>query len=180
MAMIKGDVITIDLSENAKTIESSTGTSRLADLYPQSDIATWALAPDPEATGGNNIISVYITGQPLEYNDGSNQLQYYELVTGLTLGNTNAGRLYFSIIADGGGFYHVAIYEDAARTLLVAHTATYNSTGSKALVADNASGIGGAIYVSAVVGADADIYADYALVVFEYTNRYWTMHQAIG
>lgn len=180
MAIAKGEVITIDLSENAKTITNNLGTSRLADLYPQSDIATWALAPDPEAASGNNIISVYITGQPLEYNDGSNQLTYYELVTGLTLGNTNAGRLYFSIIADGGGFYHVGIYEDAARTLLVAHTATYNSTGSKALVADNSSGIGGAIYVSAVVGADADIYADYALVVFEYTNRYWTMHQAVG
>lgn len=87
------------------------------------------------------------------------QLSTYTDIDGIVYGtNTSAGGIiYISIVDDTGGFFHVNMYSDAGRTALIAHTATYNSTGRKLLIADNASGISGAITVTAVSAADVDI-----------------------
>lgn len=91
------------------------------------------------------------------------QLDDYESLTGLTAANTNAGALYFSVADDTGGFFHVDIYKDEARTTLVGHTGTYNAGGSEAISADNASGVGGAITVVSATAVDVNITAVYSL-----------------
>jgi hypothetical protein len=101
-----------------------------------------------------------------ESGDGDNQVSGWTNITGLKLGvNADAdGKLHLSVIDDTGGYFHVALYKAAARAAgdLVGHTATYNSTGAKTILPDNSSGLGGAITVDAVVGADSDINYLYA------------------
>jgi len=94
------------------------------------------------------------------YGDSGVQLGCLNRITGLVVGgNTSAsGFLYVSILDDGGGYRHIGLYSNAARSALVAHTATYNTTGLKALVADNGSGLGGYIGVLAVGSPTTAIY----------------------
>lgn len=82
-------------------------------------------------------------------------------VAGIDLGvNTSAnGRWFLDIVSDGGGFFHLDIYDDAARIMLVAHTASYNSTGTQALIADAGSGLSGTVEILAVGPADATSFA---------------------
>lgn len=100
-------------------------------------------------------------------NDGGNQLGDLTGVLGLNSAATEQSAAgpptywvwYVDIIDDGGGFRHIDIYNDVAKGGgdLVAHTATYNTIGAKALVEDNASGLGGSVMVDVVGAADADI-----------------------
>jgi len=53
-----GDTITIDLSYGVKTVVDAGGTSRIGALTPESDLATFHIAPDPEAPGGVNNLTV--------------------------------------------------------------------------------------------------------------------------
>lgn len=115
----------------------------------------------------------------LETLDNNNQLSGYASITGVVKGlpsgnNTDVeSKQYINIVDDGGGFFHVDIYSDAARTQLVGHTATYNSTGSQAVIADNASGLGGTITVDAVTAADSDIvieHGQYVLTWYSWIN----------
>lgn len=96
----------------------------------------------------------------VEANDNNNQLSNYGDLAGIDSDNVDAaGILYVSIIADGGGFYHIEAYNDVARGGgdLVGHSATYNSIGAKAILQDNTSEMAGTITVDAVTAADADI-----------------------
>lgn len=104
-----------------------------------------------------------------EANDGDNQLSGYDGITGLSWAvNTDAdGKIYLEIVDDGGGYYHVDLYMDGAKSLLVGHTGTYSGAGSQAITADNSSGLGGTITVDAVVGADADIAVTFPFVIVE-------------
>jgi hypothetical protein len=96
-----------------------------------------------------------------ETGDNNNQLSGWASITGAALGvNCDAdGKIRASIIDDTGGFYHIELYKAVARGAgnLVGHTATYNGAGAKAVVADNASGLGGTITVDAVTAVDVDI-----------------------
>ena len=105
----------------------------------------------------------------IESLDDNNQLSGYENITGVTADNTDASRkLHLQIIDEGGGNYHVDIYSDAGHTQLVAHTASYNTIGAKALIEDNTSGIGGTITVDAIVAADLDIEAQFGTYRLEW------------
>ena len=114
----------------------------------------------PRAVIANNIIDspgaqiTNIASAILETGDVGNEMSDYENMTGLVSQNTHAGVLYISIVDDGAGFFHAAFYKDAARTQLVAHTATYNAIGAKALVADGSSGLGGTVTIDAVGPAE--------------------------
>lgn len=179
-----GETITIDISPGIKSITSSWSNrpGAFGDLsISQSDLGDWSLKPIPVAPNGNNMVNIFMTSTtPVDYNDNNSQLDHYENMTGVTCENTgDNGILYVSIIADGGGFYHIEFYTDAARTALVAHTGTYNAIGAKAITADNGSGIGGTITVDAVVGADADIYAYFATVCMTYYNRHLSIDHAM-
>ena len=101
---------------------------------------------------------------PVRVADAGDQLDTVNLdeVLGLTAANTTAGHVFFKVVDDTGGFRHLELYKESARTTLVAHTATYNSTGAKALVADGASGVGGYVTVK-TVGAPS------ALVEYSFT-----------
>jgi len=129
---------------------------------------------------GSNYIHAMCWNNSAETNDNNNQLRYWWAMTGMTAANTDYGRVYISIVADGGGFYHVNVYRDAARANLVGHTASYNATGWQAVVPDAASGLGGYINIQAVTAADADIYVDFGLctTIMYYPNVIRALSQA--
>ncbi len=93
------------------------------------------------------------------YNDGGNQISDYSTMTGLTATNVPSGCLYVNIVSDGGSNYHVDIYNDYRKRVgdLIAYTASYSTTGVKALTTQNGSGVGGDITIANVVGVDSDI-----------------------
>lgn len=57
-------------------------------------------------------------------------------------------RCYLEQVDDTGGYFHTDIYSDADCTDLIGHTATYNTTGAKAVTADGGSGLGGTVTVA--------------------------------
>lgn len=176
-----GEIATIDLVD--KTITSTWRGNLLpyAILLPLSDFATWSLEPHPVAPNGNNRVSIMLTAAtPVEQNDNNNQLSSWETITGITYLNTDSiGAVYATIVADGGGFFHVNLYSDSASTHLIGHTATYNTNGAKAIVADNSSGLGGTITVDARVAADADIVVYFATVKIAWTDKFLSADCAV-
>ena len=92
------------------------------------------------------------------------QISGYSGISGITSAVLDVyGRLYFSIVSDGAGFYHVAIYNDVSRSAgkMVAHTASYNAPGIQALIVNNSSGIGGSISIDAVTSPNATIVVEF-------------------
>jgi len=78
----------------------------------------------------------------------------------------SAGDVYPSLVDDGGGDYHVDIYSDAARTVKVAHTATFTGTGDQKLVADGGSGLTGTVTVASLGAmSDAQVRVGFAFAV---------------
>lgn len=57
-----GDSLIVTLTPSSKTVVKNDGTNMIGSVDPASDLGTWHLAPDPEAPGGANDISVAITG----------------------------------------------------------------------------------------------------------------------
>ena len=114
------------------------------------------------------------------FNDGSNRLQDVanSVITGLTFANTNAYFIYVSIVDDGAGNYHINLYKGAGHAAgdMIAHTASYAAGGYKALTADNASGVGGYIYVT-LAGTDAgdDIYIICGWMWMKWSNRFMAL-----
>jgi hypothetical protein len=82
-------------------------------------------------------------------------------ITGLTPSFMTSNIVYPSIIDDTGGFWHIALYKEAARSTLIAHTATFNGNGDTVLTADSSSGVGGVITVAnfGSIAADVNIVA---------------------
>lgn len=185
VTLIAGEVATLDLSPTAKTLESNARGDLLpyATLLPGSDLDTFALVTDPIAPLGVNTVAVMMTGTtPSELNDGSNQLSGWASITGISYLNTGSlGQLWVDLVADGGGFYHVDLYKTSAKAAgdKVGHTATYNSNGAKAIIADNSSGLGGTVTVDARVGADSDILVYFATAKVTYTNAFLSVDKAI-
>lgn len=60
-----GVVVTITLTYGNKTVRDSLGNNLIGVVTPESELATWHLAPDPEAPDGVNTISVSGTGTNL-------------------------------------------------------------------------------------------------------------------
>jgi hypothetical protein len=106
----------------------------------------------------------------IRMNDAAGQLQDFAFITTTAPVGFNdlvdsRGRLYFNVVDDTGGYWHVDVYNRPERAVgdLIAHTATYNSLGTKLLIADNASGIDptAAITVNVLGPADVDIYVEF-------------------
>lgn len=57
-----GRVVTIDLAYGAKTVADDLGTNLIGNIDPASDLATFHLAPDPEAAGGVNTLHLTASG----------------------------------------------------------------------------------------------------------------------
>lgn len=183
LSLSPGEVVTIDLTPLQKTLSSDMRGSLFpyAAMLPLSDFASWSLQPAPLAPNGDNDILVYMSDiTPVELNDNNNQLSGWTGITGLTFDNTDNGKLYVNIVVDGGGFYHVDLYDDSARTHKVGHTATYNSNGAKAIVADNASGLGGTVTVDARTAADTDIVVYFAVAKVEWYDRFLSADSAVA
>jgi hypothetical protein len=58
-----GRTVTIDLSFGNKTIEDDNGNNLIGTLTEDSDLGSWHLAPDPEATDGENNIGFSAEGK---------------------------------------------------------------------------------------------------------------------
>jgi hypothetical protein len=165
-ALALGETAFLNHNEKNLSFVSSTGANLLANLISPSALTGFAFRR------GIDNVGVFIGGEEsyIETGDNNAQVHNWQYLTGVTFENSNEHRIYISIVADGGGFYHVNIYKAAARAAgdLIGHTANYNSDGDKAIVADNASGLGGYITITTRVGADVDIE-----VVFGYVYLRW-------
>jgi len=64
-------------------------------------------------------------------------------------------------VDETGGEFSTQIYNDYARTSLVAHTANYSSNGAKALIADNGSGLGGTISLASYSTPTDSVYVEF-------------------
>lgn len=104
-------------------------------------------------------LTAYTAGTGYKISGDAGALLSAYSFTGATKGtNTDsAGRVYLNVVDDGSGYRHVDVYKDSARTSLVAHTATYNTTGAKSLVADGGSGLTGSVTVATVAGTFTDL-----------------------
>lgn len=76
-----GRVVTIDLRYGKKTILDDLGTNLLSALTTDSDMATWHLAPDPEADNGDN--EVQVIGSAAAPGVTSVDIQYYNRYGGV-------------------------------------------------------------------------------------------------
>lgn len=182
MFIASGEQITIDLTPGVKSITSNFYGNKLSDTSPQSDLNSFALIPDPLlATPGYNRIGITMLNAIVtEIGDNNNQITVVpDQITGLTLENTDQGRLYVNVFNLGGGNYNVYISKDAARTQTVAETASYAAPGDEVLSELNDSGIGGTITVDAVVAADTNIVIMPPFCQFEYYNKFWSLEDAV-
>ena len=57
-----GDTVTISLQYGDKSVENSAGTNLIGSILPDSDLATFHIAPEPEAAGGVNPINIIGAG----------------------------------------------------------------------------------------------------------------------
>lgn len=139
---------------------------------------------------------------------GVTYLGAFEQITGIRpYGNTSPntdsrGRLYAAMTDDDATHHTLRIYKDAAKTALVAHTASFLDSAGPAmidLVADNDSGIGGKIGLlvdpaastdydialvgnvagSAVNSAGWDVHT-YDVMVMNTFSHGWVQHQGWG
>ena len=94
---------------------------------------------------------------PIVYTDSySNYAGIFAGISGTIFRYADSrGRIYPSLIADGSGYFHLNFYSDSARTKLFGHTATFNSVGSKAFVADNGCGLSGTVTIAGTLAANA-------------------------
>jgi len=133
---------------------------------------------------GVRDISMLIKEDMEVFNDGATQIINFNMFTGLSLTNTTAGTLYITIVDDGAGNFHADFYSDAARLLLVGHTASVAGIGPsdqvEDVIEDNASGMGGMIAFTNLSAADADIYAVVGVldVYFQYNRYYRSVYEA--
>jgi hypothetical protein len=138
------------------------GTEITGDTDSEIGATTWTGATKGTNTDtAGDVFLVLDRLSAAEAGDNNNQVSNEANITGVALcKNCDIdGKLYISIVDDTGGYFHIDLYKATARAAgdLVGHTATYNSTGAKAIVADNSSGLGGTITVDAVTAADVDI-----------------------
>lgn len=54
-----GETVTITLGFGEKTVENQSGDNLIGSVTPESDLATFHIAPDPEAADGDNTINAY-------------------------------------------------------------------------------------------------------------------------
>lgn len=65
-AIPAGTTVTLDLRYGYKTVTDQLGANWIGGLTEDSDLATFHLAPDPEAAGGVNILSASVSGASSE------------------------------------------------------------------------------------------------------------------
>jgi len=95
-------------------------------------------------------IRIFDTGSPIIYSDTNSNITAIAITNMTSLHCDNRGMLYFSIIDDTGGYFHINAYDDAFRTHKVFHTATFNSIGSKNIIADAVSTRGGLAFAGTI------------------------------
>jgi len=165
-----GETVTVDLGDPGEIpggIQISTdwdarpnANNLLGKALSPASLAQFELAPAPVAIAGINKIGVFVTDQPVEAGDGGDILSRWSGITGIDSTNSDNGRLYVTITVetDGDNGVRALFYSDSAKTALVAHAiVSTTSTGSRAIVERNASGLGGYIYQDTALGLGAEL-----------------------
>ena len=75
-----GEIVYIDLAWGHKSVENNLGVNLIGSVTTSSDLATFHIAPDPEAVGGINTFT--ITGSSVDANSRV-LLEYYERYIGI-------------------------------------------------------------------------------------------------
>jgi hypothetical protein len=114
------------------------------------------------------------------YAKNNAQIESCMLITGFSSLNTDNGKLYVNIVSDGGANYHVNLYKDSARTLLVGHSAVIGA-GSQVtpLVADNTSGLSGYLELN-LSAASVTVEVQLGLAFMSYSNTYYSLEEVIN
>ena len=130
---------------------------------------------------GSNNISAFIIYTAAEQNDGGNQISFnsFTPLQGVSVLNSDNGRLYANIVNLGGANRRVDFYSDSARTQLVAQTGTYAATGSQAVTQANSSGITGVISIDTVGAADSDIIFDFPVMTMQWSPAFTSLSSAV-
>ena len=76
-----GEYVTIDLRYGYKTVLDQLGDNVISALSDDSDLATWHLAPAPEAAGGMNVLRFEVGGSATDATGV--QMSYYDRYIGL-------------------------------------------------------------------------------------------------
>lgn len=78
--IVAGETVTISLAYGDKSVEDSGGANLMGSILPDSDLATFHIAPDPEATDGINPITIIGAGA-----GGATQIdvQFYDRYIGI-------------------------------------------------------------------------------------------------
>lgn len=186
LQILDGEIVTIDLGPGIKTVTSTWRGNLLGSVLGNSDLTGFSLESGPRAhyggVQGANLITVFVTdADARESGDGGNQLSGWDAITGISQDNTDLGKLFVSIVFDGGVNYHVDLFMDVARGAgdLVGHTASYGAGGPQAIVADNNSGLGGTVTIDAVVGVDVDIEVWFTIATIFWRDRWLDVDAAV-
>ena len=133
---------------------------------------------------GIRDLSVLIVESMDITNDGANQIEEFNMLENVNLTNTTAGRIYVEIVDDGAGDFHTEFYSDAARLVLVGHTASEAGIGGQDqyqdIIPDGANGLEGIVAYNNLSAADADIYMDVGILesYIKYNRYYSTLYEA--
>lgn len=94
---------------------------------------------------------------PIVYNDTyGNYANCLAELSGIVSNYADSrGRVYLSLISDGGGSFHVNFYSDAARTVLFGHTAAFSAAGSVAFIPNNGCGLSGNTLITGTLTANS-------------------------
>jgi len=76
-----GRTVILDLAYGVKTVYDNLGTNLIGTVTPESDLATFHIAPDPEAPNGLNFISV--VGSGIESGQTKVRIEFYNRYIGI-------------------------------------------------------------------------------------------------
>jgi len=76
-----GEIVTINLAYGQKTVVNNSGTNLIGTVTTDSDVATFHIAPDPEAPGGVNSLTVDGNGSVI--NETSVVIEWYTRYIGI-------------------------------------------------------------------------------------------------
>lgn len=123
------------------------------------NLPTWSLRlPFPVPRVGLPVRIV--DRRPIAYGDTYSNYSGGDALFGGITGNLedyadDHGMIYPSLVSDGSGYFHLALYSDAARTILFGHTATFNAVGDLAFIANNGCALTGTITIAGTLTANS-------------------------
>jgi hypothetical protein len=171
-ALQLGEMVTVDLDN------FSMKSSYLRDISGQFYSGSRITLPE----AGTKDLTILAKDSNTKHNDGASQVRGI-LIDNLSIYNTNNGILYINVVDDGGGSFHYEFFSDAARTVLVGHTASaipdLDVNQVQDIIPDGIFGLIGYV-IGELTVADVDIYYETCLVesYLQYKSYYPSLSTA--